>query len=45
LGLADLAPTIGRIRWIIFRDHLLLPNLIGPIIVYATLIVPSAILK
>ena len=40
----DAAQAIGVPEWRIFLHHLL-PNLIGPISVYATLTVPSAILQ
>jgi oligopeptide transport system permease protein len=40
----DAAQAIGVPEWRIFLHHLL-PNLVGPISVYATLTVPSAILQ
>jgi len=40
----DAARAVGTPGWRIFLNHLL-PNLIGPITVYATLTVPSAILQ
>ncbi len=40
----EAARAVGLPSWRIFLFHLL-PNLIGPIIVYATLIVPQAILQ
>jgi ABC-type dipeptide/oligopeptide/nickel transport system permease subunit len=40
----DAARAVGTPQWRIFLYHLL-PNLIGPITVYATLTIPSAILQ
>lgn len=40
----EAARAIGATRWRIFTLHLL-PNLIGPIVVYTTLTVPQAILQ
>ncbi len=40
----DAARALGTPEWRIFLHHLL-PNLIGPITVYATLTIPSAILQ
>ena len=44
LPFVEAARAIGVPEWRIFIKHLL-PNLIGPIIVYATLTVPQAILQ
>jgi len=40
----EAARAYGVGPWLIFRRHLL-PNLVGPIVVYTTLIVPQAILQ
>jgi oligopeptide transport system permease protein len=40
----EAAQALGLPHWRIFLKHLL-PNLVGPVVVYATLIVPQAILQ
>lgn len=44
LPFVEACTALGLSQWRIFTRHLL-PNLVGPIVVYATLIVPSAILQ